>query len=155
QTRAALFHNGQTDATFDRSSHSISELTGKALVVGGVNTAGNVLSSTPVFASSSAQITTDKLDYAPGETAHISGRGFQPGETVRLKIHEDPHTPQERGFDATADAAGNFSGEYLVQDYDLDMKFIVGARGLTSGATAQTTMTDSQPQTILVAAPTS
>src|SRR6185295_8455758 len=54
----------------------------------------------------------------------------------------DPHTPQERGFDATADSDGNFSGEYLVMDYDLDMKFIVGARGLTSGATAQTTFTD-------------
>ena len=64
----------------------------------------------------------------------ITGRGFQPGEVVRVKIHEDPHTPQERGFDATADAEGNFSGEYLVMDYDLDMKFIVGARGLTSGA---------------------
>ena len=63
----------------------------------------------------------------------FTGRGFQPGEVVRLKIHEDPHTPQERGFDATADASGNFSGEYLVQDYDLNMKFIVGARGLTSG----------------------
>ena len=40
-------------------------------------------------------------------------------------------------------------------DYDLDMKFIVGARGLTSGRTAQTTFTDANPQTITVAAPTS
>ncbi len=94
------------------------------------------------------------MDYAPGEIAHITGRGFQPGEVVRVKIHEDPHTPQERGFDATADADGNFSGDYLVMEYDLDMKFIVGARGLTSGATAQTTMTDSNPQSISVAAPT-
>ena len=90
------------------------------------------------------------MDYAPGETATITGRGFQPGEIVRLKIHEDPHTPQERGFDATADADGNFSGEYVVQAYDLDMKFLVGARGLTSGATAQTTFTDAST---FVAAP--
>ncbi len=40
-------------------------------------------------------------------------------------------------------------------DYDLDMKFIVGARGLTSGRTAQTTFTDANPQIITVAAPTS
>ena len=92
-----------------------------------------MLDSIAVLASSSASITTDKLDYSPGEIATISGRGFQPGEIVRVKIHEDPHTPQERGFDVTADADGNFSGEYLVQDYDLDMKFIVGARGLSSG----------------------
>src|SRR6185503_15629576 len=84
----------------------------------------------------------DKLDYAPGETVNISGRGFQPGETVRLKIHEDPHTPQERGFDIVADGSGSFVGTYVVQDYDLRMKFIVSARGLTSGWNAQTTFTD-------------
>src|SRR5687767_7629126 len=142
QTRAALFHNGQADALLDRVGHTITELSGQALVVGGANSSGAVLDSFSVLASSSAAITTDKLDYKPGDVVAISGRGFQPGETVRVKIHEDPHTPQERGFDAVADSSGNFSGEYVVQDYDLSMKFIVGARGLTSGATAQTTFTD-------------
>ena len=143
QTRAALFHTGQTDPQVDRTAHTINELgTNQALVAGGMNSSGSVLNSISILGSTSASITTDKMDYRPGETATISGRGFQPGEIVRVKIHEDPHTPQERGFDATADAAGNFSGEYLVQDYDLDMKFIVSARGLTSGATAHTTFTD-------------
>ena len=144
QTRAALFHNGQSDTTLDRSGHTISELTGsnQALVAGGSNSSGTVLDSIALMGSNSASISTDKMDYRPGETATISGRGFQPGEVVRVKIHEDPHTPQERGFDATADASGNFSGAYLVQDYDLDMKFIVSARGLTSGWTAHTTFTD-------------
>ncbi len=155
QTRAALFRLGQSDSLLDRSGHTITELNGQALVLGGVNSSGTVLDTSSVVASSTASITTDKMDYSPGQTAHITGRGFQPGEVVRVKIHEDPHTPQERGFDATADAAGNFSGDYLVQDYDIDMKFIVGARGLTSGVTAQTTFTDANPQTIAVAAPTS
>ena len=155
QTRAALFHLGQTDPLLDRSGHTITELDGQAVVLGGVNSSGTVLNSSSVVASSTASITTDKMDYSPGETAHITGRGFQAGEVVRVKIHEDPHTPQERGFDATADAAGNFSGDYLVQEYDIDMKFIVGARGLTSGVSAQTTFTDANPQSISVAAPTS
>ncbi len=155
QTRAALFHTGAADELFDRSGHTITELGGEALVVGGANGAGAVLGSSSVVASSSAAISTDKMDYAPGETATITGRGFQAGEVVRVKIHEDPHTPQERGFDVTADGDGNFSGDYLVMDYDLDMKFVVGARGLTSGRTAQTTFTDANPQTIAVAAPTS
>jgi len=155
QTRAALFHIGHADALFDRSGHTITELNGQALVLGGVNGGGTVLSSSSVVTSSAASITTDKIDYSPGQIATIRGRGFQPGEVVRVKIHEDPHTPQERGFDATADADGNFSGEYVVQVYDIDMKFIVGARGLTSSATAQTTFTDSNPQLISVAAPTS
>ena len=142
QTRAALIHNGQSDPTLDRSSHSMTELGGQAIVVGGANSAGAVLGSTPLFTSSNAAISTDKLDYAPGETAHITGRGFQAGEAVRLKIHEDPHTPQERGMDVMADGDGNFTADYLVMDYDLDMKFLVGARGLLSGLTAQTTFTD-------------
>src|ERR1051325_3584569 len=96
QTRAALFHNGQSDATFDRSGHSISELSGQAIVIGGANSNGDVLGSTPLFTSSDAAISTDRLDYSQGEPAHITGPGFQAGETVRLKIHEDPHTPQER-----------------------------------------------------------
>src|SRR5689334_8750861 len=153
QTRAALFHNGQSDATFDRSSHSMTELSSQAIVVGGVNSAGTVLSSSPLFSSSNAAISTDRLDYAPGETAHITGHGFQAGETVRLKIHEDPHTPQERGMDVVTDGSGSFVADYLVMDYDLDMKFIVGARGLTSGLSAQTTFTDSQPGTVTLSPP--
>ena len=143
QTRAALFHAGSADVLLDRSGHTITELGGQALVIGGANGAGVFLGSSSVVTSSSAAISTDKMDYAPGETATITGRGFQVGEVVRVKIHEDPHTPQERGFDVTADADGSFSGNYLVMDYDLNMKFIVGARGLTSGLTAQTTFTDS------------
>ncbi|HKP69693.1 MAG TPA: YDG domain-containing protein, partial [Pyrinomonadaceae bacterium] len=85
---------------------------------------------------------------APGETAHVSGTGFAPGELVRVMIHEDPHTPFERGFDATTDAAGNFAGTYAVRDHDLRMTFVVGVRGLTSGRTAQTTFTDASPGTL-------
>src|SRR5690349_1173359 len=97
-----------------------------------------------MLSSNTTSISTDKMDYSPGETAHISGRGFAAGETVRLKIHEDPHTPQERGFDIAADANGNFTGDYLVMDYDLGMKFIVSAKGLTSGSTAHATFTDAR-----------
>ncbi len=143
RVRAALFRTGHSDSLLDRAGHTITELNGQALVLGGANGAGNVLSSSSVVGSSSASITTDKMDYSPGETAYISGRGFQAGETVRIKIHEDPHTPQERGFDVVAGADGNFTGEYLVANNDENMKFIVGARGLASGVTAQTTFTDS------------
>jgi hypothetical protein len=33
-----------------------------------------------------ASVATDKLDYAPGDTAYISGRGFFVGETVELTV---------------------------------------------------------------------
>ncbi len=97
QTRAALFHNEQSDSIFDRSSHSISELSGQAIVIGGVNSSGNVLSSSPTFNSSDSAISTDKLDYSPGESAHITGHGFADrrngsGQNSR----GSPHTTGER-----------------------------------------------------------
>ena len=143
QTRSALIFSDSSTAERDRSGFTVTELGSSAILVGGsdANGATNTITS---FSSSAAMITTDKLDYQPGDTATISGTGFEPGETVRVMIHEDPHTPQERGFDAVADASGNFSGTYLVQDYDLNMKFVAGARGLTSGNTAQTTFTDAR-----------
>src|SRR5262245_18087256 len=79
QTRAALFYAGAADAMFDRSGHTITELNGQALVLGGANSAGAFLNSSAVLSSSAAAITTDKLDYVPGDTAIISGHGFQPG----------------------------------------------------------------------------
>ena len=77
QTRAALFHNCQSDTLLDRSGHTINELPGsnQALVLGGANSSGIVLDSSSVLASSPSSITTDKLEYAPGETVNISGRG--------------------------------------------------------------------------------
>lgn len=145
QTRAALFHNGQADVTFDRTRHTVTELTDQAIVIGGFNRHGDSVTSAPRFSSTAAEISTDKLDYSPGETVSVMGRGFAPGETVRIKVHEDPHTPLERGMDVVADPNGDFIAEYLVQNYDLDMRFLVGARGLTSGRTAQTSFTDTDP----------
>src|SRR5688572_28413729 len=142
ETRAALIFNGSTTPERDRRAFTVSELGTSAIVIGGTDSNGNALPSSVVYNSSTATVTTDKLDYSPGQTATISGTGFAPGETVRVMIHEDPHTPQERGFDAVADANGKFTGEYLVQDYDVAMKFVVGARGLSSARTAQTTFVD-------------
>ncbi len=35
-------------------------------------------------------VTTDKLDYFPGETAYIAGSGYQASETVQLQVlHTD------------------------------------------------------------------
>jgi hypothetical protein len=147
-TRAALFHTGQADAMIDRENHSITELGNQALVAGGTNTAGQTLSSLSILDSSSATVTTDKLDYAPGETAVISGTGWQAGETVNIILHEDPHTHTERRLTATADASGNFTANYLVDLHDLNVTFIIGAKGQTSGKTAQTTFTDSQPTAV-------
>ena len=150
QGRASFFHNGQADPLFDRENHTITELGSQALVAGGSDSSGNALGTNSLYNSSDATVTTDKLDYAPGETAVISGTGWQAGETVDVILHEDPHTITERRQTATADANGNFRANYLVEARDLNVTFIIGAKGITSGRTAQTTFTDAQVQNVTV-----
>ncbi|MFN6962583.1 MAG: YDG domain-containing protein [Pyrinomonadaceae bacterium] len=142
QTRAALFYNGQTDPLVDRSAQTITELGSTALVAGGIDSSGAAINSFSTVGSSSATVTTDKLDYAPGQTAVISGTNWQPGEIVEIVLHEDPHTHTERRLTATADANGAFRANYPVEQHDLNVTFIVGAKGQSSGRTAQTTFTD-------------
>jgi phosphotransferase system IIA component len=136
-SRAALLTGGQT----------ITELTGsnQALVAGGVDDTGNATSAATTYASSLASISTDKIDYLPGTPVLITGRGFQPNETVTLTFHEDPHvdTAELHSFTVQADADGNFTfDQYSPEAADLGITYILGAKGQTSGWTAQTTFHD-------------
>jgi hypothetical protein len=146
-TRAALFHNGQADSLLDRAGHTITELSdsSQALVAGGANSGGSVLNSASLLGSSTATISTDNLDYAPGQTALITGSGWRPGETVDVVMHEDPHTHTERRLSLVADNEGKIMGSYFVEQHDSNVHFVVGAKGLTSARTAQTAFTDTDP----------
>jgi uncharacterized repeat protein (TIGR01451 family) len=136
-TRAALLTGGQT----------ITELTGsnQALAAGGVDGSGNATSASTIYASSGASVTTEKIDYPPGTPVLITGRGFQPNEIVDLTFHEDPHvdTNELHMFTVQADANGNFTfNQYSPEVADVGITYILGAKGETSGWTAQTTFTD-------------
>ena len=39
-----------------------------------------------IAANAQATLSTDKLDYAPGEIVYITGTGWLPGETVNLWV---------------------------------------------------------------------
>jgi hypothetical protein len=130
----------------DRSDYSLTELPGldQALAAGGTRTTGGLHTSAALYTSSTATVTTDKTDYHPGETVLITGTGWQPGETVSLNIHRDTNDPPDTVLTTVADASGNIQdSDYVVQDYDLGVSFLLTATGLSSGYTAQTTFTDS------------
>src|SRR6266542_1998120 len=136
-SRAALIHNGQT----------ITELPGsnKALGAGGTDSSGNATSAATIYDSSPASVTTDVLDYPPGTPVIITGGGFQANESVSLTFHEDPHVNTENPhvFTVQADANGNFTfDQYAPEEADLGVTYILGAKGQSSGWTAQTTFTD-------------
>src|SRR5438874_10386991 len=90
--------------------------------------------------TSSPTITTNKSDYAPGETVVMSGSGWIPGQPVALHIEEsDNDLPWDSS--ATPDAAGNFSiSEFVIQAHDIGVVFTLTAT--QGGVVATTQFTD-------------
>ena len=144
--REPLDSNDPFARLLDRSEYSITELpeTFSALVTGGISGSGTTLASTMRIASSSATVTTNKTDYQPGETVLIIGTNWQPGEIVQLTLHRDNDTP-DTVLTSVSDQDGNISNsDYVVQESDLNVAFLLSAVGQTSGYSAQTTFTDSR-----------
>ena len=158
QSRAALFSplilqdpmlqgvlTPEQSTLLDRADQSITELPSRnqALVVGGINSAGQILNSAILIQSSSASVTTDKTDYPPGEMVTITGSGFQPNEQVQLSLHEFPEEYPDITFSALANQQGNFvATDFAPQLIDLNRTFSLTAIGQLSGFTAQTAFTD-------------
>jgi hypothetical protein len=90
--------------------------------------------------STGATVTTDKADYAPGETVLISGTGWTANQEVALHIDDSNYVAR---WDASvmADGAGNISNsEFVIQPEDVGLAFTLTA---TQGAvTAWTQFTD-------------
>lgn len=107
---------------------------------------GLIAACSSAYAAGSPQVTTDKSDYAPGETALISGSGFAAHEGIVLQVSHlydmdfpgDGHDP----WIVEADANGNFEAEwYVAPDFSLDQTLLLTADGRTSRH-AETTFTD-------------
>jgi hypothetical protein len=114
---------------------------GVLLVAGGENGSGT-LSSAEVYGF--ATVETDKADYAPGTVVTITGRGWQPGETVTLSFRESPNIDTPGPYTVVADANGNISdAEFAPDSNDLNVRFYLTAVGSSSGFQAQHTFTDS------------
>src|SRR6476620_2752492 len=96
-----------------------------------------------------AAVSTDKPDYAFGETANIAGTEFAPDEMVQLQVLHAPGTPgsnddpQNQAWTVQADAAGNIATTWIVDDPDAGgATYDLTALGLSSGFTATTQFSD-------------
>ncbi|RVT71083.1 hypothetical protein EOD40_17590, partial [Flavobacterium sufflavum] len=99
------------------------------------------------------------LDYAPGETVIITGTGWHPGEIVGLQVDNitnpnidcGPVTPQPHElWTVDADADGNFTAYWYVNDCELGADLLLGAYGNLSGFTYEVFFTDA-PKVLSVA----
>ncbi|MBK5284418.1 MAG: hypothetical protein JJE25_03360, partial [Bacteroidia bacterium] len=102
--------------------------------------------SAGLFASvASAQtLTSDHLDYSPGDTAILSGCGFQPGETVTMQVVRADGSPStgDTPWNIVADANGCFSTGWIVPADAWQQLLLATADGQSSGSHAETTFTD-------------
>jgi hypothetical protein len=145
RTRSALFRAGQPDALLDRSGHTVTEIpqSNLALVAGGASGAGQILNTVAVLNSSTATVTTDKVDYAPGQLVTMTGTGFQPNEAVTIVLHEQQTGQPDRTFTSVADSQGNFTNtDFTTEPPHFGVTFVLTARGQSSGFVAQTSFTD-------------
>lgn len=92
--------------------------------------------------SNSATLTTDKADYAPTDTAIITGTDFTPGETYNLTISSQDPPATSTTVQVTADENGTF-----VYAYQLDgiyrPNYFVEAKELDGDSVDVVTFTDS------------
>jgi hypothetical protein len=102
----------------------------------------NTVRAEEPFNCGSAMVWTDKLDYAPGEVALISGSGWFPGETVEVFI-TSIHSGGEYWLFATTDQDGNFNNlEFSITEDHFGEEFILIVSGDSSECEAETFFTD-------------
>ncbi|MBI3630787.1 MAG: DUF5011 domain-containing protein [Candidatus Sungbacteria bacterium] len=97
----------------------------------------------PVHAKA-ATLSTDKADYAPGETATIYGNFFDALQNVVLTIvgqAPDGSTTVSDSWSATADEIGSFTTSYTLPDFYVPL-YLLAANSSTGEVLAETSFTD-------------
>jgi hypothetical protein len=92
-----------------------------------------------------AELTTDKADYAPGETVNIFGTLFDALQNVVLTIvgqSEDGSTAVNDSWNVDADDAGSFTTSYDLPNFYVPL-YLLAANSETGEVLAETSFTDS------------
>src|SRR5216117_2271329 len=106
-----------------------------------------LLLSAGMLASANAQtLTSNQFGYAPGETAYLSGTGFQASEVVTLQVVNANGSPNSNDapWAVTADASGNFSATWVVpaDSSALNQLLLATADGQSSALHAECSFVD-------------
>ena len=126
----------------DRDGFATAYVGSQVVVVGGA-AGGQAIGSAVLFPASGASVTTDFLDYNPGSPVAITGKGWTPGETVTLLIHQEPQMRPDTTLTAVADGTGAIKNyQFTIVAVDVDTVFTVTASGSASGFAAQTAFSD-------------
>ena len=103
----------------------------------------------------SQTVTSDKRDYAPGESAIITGEGWTEDQFVELHFAEDPFVDQNHDFhDIAVSADGTFRVEFPILERHLGVTFTLTAEGKQTEITAVHIFTDAGTATVQSLSPT-
>jgi Secretion system C-terminal sorting domain len=90
-------------------------------------------------------LSTNQLDYAPGDSVIISGSGFWPNESIRLEvvnINTPGYGDSGGPWFVSADATGAFQGFWVVPPEGVNQLYQASAAGQSSGLVASTQFSD-------------
>jgi len=125
---SSILANPAMSAAREGAVASALQADGMAIVAGGSN-----LASAELYGF--ATIKTDASDYPPGTNVHITGSGWEPGESVALTLVESPLIDTHGPYSVVADASGNISdNSFTTDEHDLNVGFALTAAGSKSQA---------------------
>jgi hypothetical protein len=128
-----------TDGSF-MYEYVVGDLAGRYVVV--VNGQDDIQLSGAVFYAG-AQVTTDKGDYKPGDTVTITGKTWQPGETVSMLLQAAGGVVEDQMLSAVAGPDGEFTNSGFTPDERHDgVLMTLRAIGEDSQSTAEVQFTD-------------
>src|ERR671914_526136 len=88
-------------------------------------------------------ISTDKDDYAPGETVHLTGSGWPAGDVLDIKLDDEPATHAPHTWTINVLEDGTFEDfTYVVDVGDLGVSFTLTATSRKTGRSLTVTFTD-------------
>jgi hypothetical protein len=88
-------------------------------------------------------ITTDKDDYAPGDTVHFTGTGWQAGDVLDIVLVDDPANDETHTWSVNVSEDGTFhDSTYVVDTGDLGVTFTLTATSRATGRSLTVVFTD-------------
>jgi hypothetical protein len=97
-------------------------------------------------------ISTDKDDYAPGDTVWFTGAGWPAEDSLDIVLTDSP-TGDEHRWSVATNMEGMFrDSTYVVNEGDLDVTFTLTATSRLTGRYLTVVFTDGNPNAIVIAA---
>jgi hypothetical protein len=136
-----------SDTPLDLRDYAAADVPGSdaAVIAGGMDAGGRTMNSVIVTRTSTATVTTDRIEYLPEWKPTISGTGWNPFERIVVVRQQVMGERKRMVLSAVTDSHGNFTNNQLTAADQEMGAYILTAFGESSGNVAQTTFVSAPP----------